>query len=126
MGLDNDAVDERRQTLCCALCCVNCAYLDLCECTGCSGKIGCCCLNCEVCCKPGAPCLPLCCCGPKFDCNNACASCVNTQLQFCCIVLNAAFPCNEEVPLAISIAGMTLYPKCGCCIKQSVSIASCF
>ena len=31
---------------------------------GCSGKIGLLCLNCEVCLKPGAPCLPCCCCGP--------------------------------------------------------------
>jgi hypothetical protein len=38
---------------------------------GCSGKAGLCCLNCEVCLKLGAPCLPCCCCGPVRDRSSA-------------------------------------------------------
>jgi hypothetical protein len=60
----NDAVDEENIVLCCALCCANCGYYNDADCGGCSGKAGVCCLNCEVCCKFGAPCLPCCCCGP--------------------------------------------------------------
>ena len=36
----------------------------------------------------------------------------------CCVVISAAIPCNQEVPVAVTIAGLTLYPKVGCCIKQ--------
>jgi hypothetical protein len=116
---DGDAVDEDELILCCAVCCSNCAIMTDCTCISCSGKIGCCCLNMEVCCKPGAPCLPCCCCGPKIECDGC--SCVNTQLQCCCVVCSSAFPCNEEVPVAITALGLTVFPTCGCCLKQKVS-----
>jgi hypothetical protein len=117
--MGDDAVDEEKLILCCAVGCANCSILpELCA-GCCSGKIGLCCLNAEVCCKPGAPCLPCCCIGPK--CENDGASIVNAQLQCCCLVCSAALPCNDEVPVALTIAGLTLYPKCGCCVKQSVS-----
>ena len=47
----DDAVDEDKLVLCCALCCVNLGMYPSADCLGCSGKIGLCCLNCEVCCK---------------------------------------------------------------------------
>ena len=43
-----DAVDESKLTLCCALCCANCSTMATC---GCSGRVGLCCTNIEFCCK---------------------------------------------------------------------------
>jgi len=114
-----DAVDEDKLILCCALCCANCSVLPPTSCLGCSGKVGLCCLNIELCCKPGAPSLPCCCCGPK--CENDGCSCFNAQVQCCCAVCSAAVPCNEEVPVALALAGIMVYPKCGCCVSQRVS-----
>ena len=162
MGGD-DAVDESKLVLCCALCCVNLSTYPSADCLGCSGKSGICCLNCEFCCKvsvveadclhtkitslgysflpstiepaphfnlfaanqnsqpfiknisqPGAPCLPCVCCGPKIECDG-CSLC-NTQSQCCCVVTSAALPCNDEVPCAVTVAGWTLFPKCGCMV----------
>ena len=112
MGSHDDAVDETKLTLCCALCCCNCSTYP--SCALCSGKVGCCCLNCEVCCKTGAPCLPCCCCGPTCDGDGCC----NAQVQVCCAVISAAFPTNEVVPAAITILGCTIYPKCGPCMPM--------
>ena len=109
----DDAVDEENVILCCALCCANCGVYNDCDCLGCSGKVGCCCCNAEVCLKFGAPCLPCCCCGPKVECDG-CSIC-NTQLQCCCLITSAAFPCNDEVPAALTVLGVTLYPEVGCC-----------
>jgi len=112
--MGGDAVNEERLTLCCALGCVNCSTM--CD-IGCSGKIGLCCLNSEICCKPGAPCLfPFLCCGIK--CENDGCSIMNAQCQICCVVCSAAFPCNDEVPAACSILGLTVYPKCGFCVPM--------
>jgi len=115
----DDAVNEEELILCCALCCANCSLLTDGTCISCSGKVGLCCLQCEVCCKPGAPCLPCCCFGPK--CENDGCSIVNTQIQCCCCVVTSAIPCNDEVPIAVSALGLTVFPKCGCCVKQRVS-----
>lgn len=111
----DDAVDEENIVLCCAVGCANCGlYKDL-DCAGCSGKAGFCCLNLQFCCKPSAPCLPCGCCGPRFE-NDGC-SILNAQCQLFNLVVSAALPCNEEVPVAISVLGATVFPKCGCCIK---------
>lgn len=64
--------------------------------------------------KPGAPCLPCCCCGPAIECDGC--SCVNIQAHCCCCVTSAAFPCNDEVPVALTVLGLTMYPKCGCMV----------
>ena len=109
-----DAVDEDKVVLCCALCCINCGCLNDCTCLGCSAKAGLCCLNCEICCKTGAPCLPCCCCGPNIDCQD-CSIC-HFQGQACWLVISAALPCNHDVPLAVSVLGLTVIPKCGCCV----------
>lgn len=50
----------------------------------------------------------------KIECDGG--SVVNAQLQGCCLVVSAAVPCNNEVPLAVNILGCNLYPKCGCCV----------
>jgi len=113
--MGDDAIDEENIVLCCALCCANCGLYADADCLGCSGKCGCCCVNCEVCCKPSAPCLPCGCFGPKIECDGC--SILNAQLQCCQFVISAALPCNEEVPVAVSIFGATLYPKFGCCVK---------
>eukprot|EP00543_Licmophora_paradoxa_P004527 CAMPEP_0202448044 /NCGR_PEP_ID=MMETSP1360-20130828/6836_1 /ASSEMBLY_ACC=CAM_ASM_000848 /TAXON_ID=515479 /ORGANISM="Licmophora paradoxa, Strain CCMP2313" /LENGTH=133 /DNA_ID=CAMNT_0049065413 /DNA_START=96 /DNA_END=497 /DNA_ORIENTATION=+ len=111
----DDAVDEENIVLICAVCCANCGLYNDLDCCGCSGKAGFCCLNCEFCCKPSAPMLPLVCCGPR--CENDGCSVFNIQCQFCQFVLSGAVPCNKEVPVAVSLLGATLYPKCGCCVK---------
>lgn len=118
--MSGDAVNEAELTLCCALCCTNCSIAGFEDCIGCSGKVGLCCLQCEVCLKPGAPCLPCCCIGPKIEMDGC--SVVNAQVHCCCCVNSTAIPCNEEVPLAVSVLGLTLFPKCGCCMKQRVSL----
>jgi hypothetical protein len=41
----------------------------------------------------------------------------NVQCQLCNLVISGAFPCNEEVPVAISVLGLTIFPKVGCCVK---------
>ncbi len=115
---DGDAVDESKQIICCGLRCSNCAIDPACDCVGCSGKIGICCLNLEVCCKPGTDCLPPCgCCGIQYE-NDGC-SLINSQVQCCCCVVNAAIPCNKEVPVTLAAFGFMVYPKCGCCVVQS-------
>lgn len=118
-GCDGDAVDEANLVLCCALCCVNCSLLPTMECFGFSGKVGLCCLNLEFCCNPSADCLPCGCLGPAIECDGL--SCVNAQAQCCCIVNSCAVPCNEEVPVAVTILGLTLYPEVGCCKTVGVS-----
>ena len=110
-----DAVDENKIILCCALGCCHCGLYNACDCTGCSGKVGICCINCEMCCKTGAPCLfPFGCCGPncEFD---GCAI-MKLQCQTCCLAITGAFPCDEEVPHVWTVLGCTIYPKCGCCV----------
>ena len=80
-------------------------------------QLGLCCCNMECCCKPGAPCLMpfgVCGCKPEFD---GC-SVLNLQCQALCAVISAAIPCNQEVPLAVTVLGLTVYPKCGFCIQQ--------
>jgi hypothetical protein len=80
-------------------------------------QAGICCCNLECCCKFGAPCLIPCCCvgiRPEYD---GC-SVINAQCQACCVVASIALPCNDEVPVALTIAGCTIFPTCGCCIQQ--------
>jgi hypothetical protein len=157
MGGGGDAINEDNLVVCCSLCCANIALYPTCDAVGCSGKVGLCCLNCEVCCKVsllgesyldcviyflyrrrgvseltvsllpslvfpmhptththkmGADCLPCCCCGPAIECDG-CSVC-NAQLHCCCAAVSAAFPCNDEVPCVVNVAGWTLYPQCKC------------
>lgn len=114
--MSSDAVNESDIVLCCAMMCINCGYYEAMDCIGCSGKFGCCCLQAEFCCKPNAESLFCWCCGPKVDCSD-CGSVVDVQCQICNAVVTGALPCNAEVPVAISVLGLTLYPKIGCCIK---------
>jgi hypothetical protein len=82
-----------------------------------SRQAGICCCNLECCCKFGAPCLfPCCCVGIRPECDGC--SFINAQCQACCVVASIALPCNKEVPVAISVAGLTIFPTCGCCIRQ--------
>eukprot|EP00934_Nitzschia_sp_Nitz4_P001981 Nitzschia sp. Nitz4//scaffold151_size53849//21205//21579//NITZ4_006720-RA/size53849-exonerate_protein2genome-gene-0.3-mRNA-1//1//CDS//3329537135//1981//frame0 len=111
MGRD-DAVDEENVILCCAAGCANCGCYNDCDAIGCSGKAGVCCCNLEFCLKPSAPCLPCICCGPR--CENDGCSVLNLQCQLFNFIVSAAFPCNKEVPVAVTVLGATVYPKCGC------------
>lgn len=111
----DDAVDEENIVLCCALGCINCGCYKDADCLGCSGKIGLCCLNLQMCCKPSAPCLPCGCIGPRLE-NDGC-SVFNIQCQLCSAVISGAIPCNKEVPVALTVLGLTIFPKVGCCVK---------
>jgi hypothetical protein len=111
----DDAVDEENIALCCAVGCANCGIYKDGDCLGCSGKLGLCCLDMELCCKPSAPCLPCLCCGPRMECDGC--SIFNVQCQMCMMVVSGALPCNKEVPVALSVLGLTCFPKCGCCLK---------
>jgi hypothetical protein len=74
-------------------------------------------MNLEFCCKPGAPLLfPCGFIGVKPECDGL--SCCNIQCQACCAVVSGAIPCNKEVPVALTIAGLTIYPKVGLCMQQ--------
>ena len=68
----------------------------------------------------GAECLPCICCGPDIECDGM--ACIKAQLHACCCAITAAFPCDKEVPALVTIAGLTLYPKTGCCmpIKEAM------
>jgi hypothetical protein len=57
------------------------------------------------------------CCGPR--CENDGCSVFNAQCQLFNVVVSGALPCNKEVPVAVTIAGLTLFPKVGCCLKIS-------
>jgi hypothetical protein len=43
---------------------------------------------------------------------------MNAQLQCCQVVCSGAVPCNKEVPVVLTVLGLTVFPKCGCCIRQ--------
>jgi hypothetical protein len=74
-------------------------------------------MNLQCCCKPDAPCLfPCGCLGIRPECDGC--SVINAQCHSCCLVASAALPCNEEVPVAVSVLGLTLYPTVGCCVQQ--------
>ena len=34
------------------------------------------------------------------------------------MVVSAALPPTDEVPAAVTIAGLTVYPKVGCCVPM--------
>ena len=80
-------------------------------------KAGLCCCNIQCCCKPSSPCLmPFGCVGIRPECDGC--SILNAQCQVCQFVASAAIPCNKEVPLAVSVLGLTLFPTIGCCVRQ--------
>jgi hypothetical protein len=43
---------------------------------------------------------------------------IKGQVHMFCAVCSAAIPCNDEVPIALTVLGLTMYPKCGCCVVQ--------
>lgn len=51
-------------------------------------------------------------------CENDGCSILNAQCQVCMLIANAAIPCNKEVPVAVTILGLTVFPKQGFCMKQ--------
>merc|ERR1712203_1339852 len=81
-------------------------------CFGCMGSETWCCLEVEFCLK--SPCTPLCCGCCALRCVKP-AVCCKTQLQCCCCVEAAAFPCDEEVPTMFGMCGAVCYPKLACC-----------
>jgi hypothetical protein len=76
----DDAVDEGKIILCCALGCCNLGLYNGCDAIGCSGKAGLCCINMECCCKGGAPfLLPFGCLGLRCECDGC--SLIDAQVR---------------------------------------------
>ena len=61
----------------------------------------------DVCCQLG---IGFCSCGCKSP-STICKS----QGQCCCLVENAAFPTDDEIPCTCACFGLACYPGCGCC-----------
>ena len=83
-----------------------------------NGVLECCCVVSRAC-RPLLPALiagRCCCCGPQCECDGC--SVLNVQTHCCCCVASAALPCNDEVPLAVSVLGLTVFSKCGCCVPM--------
>tara|TARA_B110001452_G_scaffold244401_1_gene228406 strand:- start:588 stop:1046 length:459 start_codon:yes stop_codon:yes gene_type:complete len=111
-----DAVDENDLTIINSCCCITQALYTSCpDCIGCSGKGSLCCFEVDTCCKVGAPCLCCGCCGCK--CIEP-TTCLKLQKQCCCLVNNVAIPCDDEMPCMLALCCCSMYPKCGCCMKQ--------
>ena len=122
----DDAVDEDKLIVVNGCGCCNQSCYNSIGCFGISGKFGICCMNCEACCKPGAPPLwPCCCLGIKCECDG-CSIC-NGQCHVLCCVESCAFPCgNDEVPMICALLCYTCYPsKAAGCACTSADSALC-
>jgi len=115
-----EGVDASDLTSCCALCCIICSlYPKFPACLGCHAKGDACCLQVEsLLCKVGVNDGSLCmCCKSELECLVP-TTCVKMTMQMCCIDMRCAFPCDDEVPCAVTILGLTccydFSPQCSC------------
>ena len=46
------------------------------------------------------------------------STCIKMQEQCCCLVYSAALPPDEETKPVCAFAGLVVYPKCGCLLKN--------
>jgi len=130
---DLDAVDEHDLIVIKGLCCCNTAlYPAIPECCGCSSKSEACCLVTQCCLKLGTPtfgckalgedaCLQCGCCCCAIGLKSPSVLC-KSQKQVCCIVANAAFPTDEEVPAVLACFCLQCYPHCGCCQRLKMRV----
>ena len=42
-------------------------------------------------------------------------TCMKSQSQNCCIIQSCAFPCDDDVPMALAGCGLACLPGFGCC-----------
>merc|ERR1740136_179377 len=75
----------------------------------------------------------MCCDGDAVDekalilcCALCCVNCSVLPTMECFGIVNTcAVPCNEEVPVAFTVLGLTFYPEVGCCKTVGVSNLLC-
>ena len=72
------------------------------------------CLEVDICCKTGSPCLCCGCCA--FRCVEL-TTCCKTQGQFFCCVHGTSLPPDGEVPCMLNVCFLNLYPRLGCCMR---------
>ena len=57
------------------------------------------------------------CCKSELECIKP-TTCVKMTEQVCCVDMRCAFPCDDEVPCALTVLGLTccydFQPKCSC------------
>merc|ERR1740130_268175 len=53
-----------------------------------------------------------------------CATCHKAQVQLCCLVVNQADGCDDEVPILCVYLGLACFPSFGCCMTQGELVAS--
>ena len=114
-------------------CCCNTAfYPTIPDCLGCSSKAELLCLVSQCCLKLGTPgfgckafgedaCVQCGCCCCALGCKIPSVLC-KSQKQICCIVTNAAFPTDEEIPATVACFCLQCYPKFGCCQRLKVAL----
>eukprot|EP00632_Arachnochrysis_sp_CCMP2950_P013822 CAMPEP_0185690914 /NCGR_PEP_ID=MMETSP1164-20130828/1444_1 /TAXON_ID=1104430 /ORGANISM="Chrysoreinhardia sp, Strain CCMP2950" /LENGTH=161 /DNA_ID=CAMNT_0028357529 /DNA_START=62 /DNA_END=547 /DNA_ORIENTATION=- len=123
-----DPIDEADIILVFGCCCCNQGFI--CEkCLGIACEQACCCIEHYCCLKPGAR-LMLCGCGGGDGkvCQLGLGCCaiglvcppqtiIKNQQQCLCLVGSCAIPPSNDIPATVACYGLSLYPKCGCCVR---------
>eukprot|EP00620_Florenciella_sp_RCC1587_P020953 CAMPEP_0182556542 /NCGR_PEP_ID=MMETSP1324-20130603/769_1 /TAXON_ID=236786 /ORGANISM="Florenciella sp., Strain RCC1587" /LENGTH=230 /DNA_ID=CAMNT_0024768447 /DNA_START=82 /DNA_END=774 /DNA_ORIENTATION=+ len=119
----DEGVDAKDLTAICALCCVSTnLYCTWPGCIGCHQKGDMCCIQIEgVACKVGVTEGSLCMCvKSELECIKP-TTCIKMTEQCFCLDCRCAFPCDDEVPCAVTVLGLTCCfnwsPKCECGAK---------
>eukprot|EP00630_Chrysocystis_fragilis_P003756 CAMPEP_0197387012 /NCGR_PEP_ID=MMETSP1165-20131217/270_1 /TAXON_ID=284809 /ORGANISM="Chrysocystis fragilis, Strain CCMP3189" /LENGTH=154 /DNA_ID=CAMNT_0042912309 /DNA_START=18 /DNA_END=482 /DNA_ORIENTATION=- len=127
MTAAGEPIDEKDVVVCFGLCCCN-AGIATSKCLGVATEATCLCFEHNCCLKPGADCMW---CSAGGGGGKICqlglgicsiglvtpSTCCKSQAQCCCLVESAALPPDSEIRAVIAILGLSLYPKCGCCIR---------
>lgn len=109
-----DSIDETKVIVHHACCCCYDGCVPEVHHIGCAAQKTLLCLECDICCKTGAPCLCCGCCA--FRCTEL-TTCCKTQTQLFCCVAGSAFPPDDEVPCMLNMCFLNCFPRLGCCIS---------
>ena len=112
--MDFDSIDESKVIVHHACCCCYDGCVPEVHHIGCAAQKTLLCLECDLCCKTGAPCLCCGCCA--FRCVDL-TTCFKAQGQFFCCVTGSAFPPDDEVPCMLNVCFLNCFPRLGCCMK---------
>ena len=104
----------RQRSLCHACCCCYDGCVPEVHHIGCAAQKTVLCLECDLCCKMGSPCLCCGCCA--FRCVEL-TTCCKAQSQFCCCVAGSALPPDDEVPCMVNMCFLNCFPRIGCCMR---------
>jgi hypothetical protein len=126
-----ESVEKGNLPVVCATCCAyNLLYCEWPWCIGCVGLSECLCIGFEGCLKCDAE--PITCCiDDKNQEHKLCqlglyccgvylkqpTTLVKVSSQLLCCVNQMALPCDSTVPCMFTVLCLTLYPRCGCCVK---------